>query len=120
LQLRQGGRLELRGADAQPNSMLQVWLHSTPVLLGSMQADGAGTFSGSMMLGSATVGAHTVHIDAVMASGVVQVDVGVQYVAIDSALPTTGTGGAPTALLALSLISAGGALLAATRRRLAD
>ncbi len=120
MRLREGGLLQLRGADAQPNSPLQVWLHSTPVLLGTMQAGGDGTFSGAMRVGSAAAGTHTVHIDAVSAAGVVQVDVGVQYVAGSTPLPTTGSNGTATAMLALSLTCLGGALVLTARRRLAD
>ena len=117
LQLRRGGTLHLWGSGADGASELDVWLHSDPIHLGAMTADGSGAFDQQFpVAGTVASGSHTVKVSAVTESGSeVQLDVGVLLVE-PTGLPSTGND-TSFALTAIAVLLLGIALVMITRRR---
>lgn len=68
--VRAGGTLTVAGTDFPAGADVEIWLNSTPVLLGTATADAAGAFTATVTVPAATtVGAHTVRV-VQQASGV--------------------------------------------------
>ena len=130
-----GGSITVQSSGWQASSSVAVTLHSDPVTLGALTADGSGNVSGNfgVPVGTAT-GAHTVVLDGKNAQGATkQVTLNVTVATSTTGGATTGTGtGTAGALaftgdltrnlasVALLLIAAGLFLLGqASRRRAA-
>lgn len=115
----QGGSLELTGRGFAAGEKVTVTLHSDPIVLGSVTADGTGAFRIVVTVPtSAPVGAHTVIAEGadsgLSAQGALQVTA-----AAGSGDGLAGTGGAiPLTLITLLLVllAAGGVLVVRRRR----
>jgi hypothetical protein len=130
-----GGNITVQSSGWQANSSVTVTLHSDPVTLGALTADGSGNVSGSFSVPAGTAtGAHTVVLDGKDAQAATkQVTLNVTVASSTTGGTTTGTGtGTAGALaftgdltrnlasVALLLIAAGLFLLGqASRRRAA-
>jgi len=112
-----GGYVLVAGQGFKPGSTADVWLFSTPVLLGVPTVLSDGTFSAMLALPSDTpVGQHTIQINGVTAdSETISASLGVRVVSARSTLAFTGADVRlfPAALL----MGLGVALLAAARGR---
>ncbi len=64
----QGGEIAVSGSGYQPGEIVKVWLHSSPILLGTLTANAKGQISGSFAL-PAGVPAGTHHIGLMNAAG---------------------------------------------------
>ncbi len=123
-QLTAGGSFDLSGVGFAANEKVDVTLHSDPVLLGTLVADGDGAITGSLVVPtSATSGAHQLIAVGQESGAEVAVDVTVTSTAAPAAtdagpLASTGStvlGGVVVA--GLLLLLAGGALVMRRRRR---
>jgi hypothetical protein len=112
-----GGYVSVHGAGFKPGTTVDVWLFSTPVLLGVPTVQSDGTFSAMLALPSDTaVGQHTIQVNGVTAdSETISASLGVRVVSARSTLAFTGSNVPffPAALL----VGLGVALLAAARAR---
>jgi hypothetical protein len=70
MQLRQGENLVVRVSGLKPGSEIEVWLFSTPKLLGTMLVGSDGTVSAEFAIpADLELGSHTAQIDAIDPSG---------------------------------------------------
>lgn len=121
------GSVQVSGTGFRPGSTVDVWLFSTPYLLGEATVAADGTFSATFALPDGVpVGAHTVQMNGVSTDGAVRsLSTGVVVLADPVATPaaagtplaTTGAQSGDLALLALALLGAG-VLAVRVRRRL--
>lgn len=130
-----GGSVSVSGGGFTPGEVVDVWLFSTPVLLGSVTVDADGSFAGRLALpADVAEGEHTLQLNGTRADGeLVSVAAGIvvrgvadEPVVTDPgetgpgrAEGTLATTGAPTgagALLALWLLVAGGGAVILARR----
>jgi len=113
-----GARIPITGEGFKPFEVVDIWMHSTPVLLGTLTADAQGRISGSfaMPTGLASGTHHVVLVD----------EAGVSYTSAELVVTTTDSLAATGAdvssgWLALALIVVGGlALTVSARRRIAS
>ncbi|MDJ0350657.1 LPXTG cell wall anchor domain-containing protein [Cryobacterium sp. PH29-G1] len=119
-----GGMIAVSGVDFVPGETVEVWLHSTPVLLGTLVAAADGTVTGSFALPAATpAGVHHIVLIGLLSGSVTSADITVTAPAVvatsslDTALPTTGINAGLTGWVALLLALSGLALVLARRRR---
>ena len=139
LVLTTGGAAQVSGTGFRPGSLVDVWLFSTPYLLGQVVVGGDGTFAQSFALpGGVELGAHTVQLNGVSGDGAVRsVSTGVvltqpsavvvaarAVVAATSvaaattvALAFTGSDPLPVIAVALLLVAGGVLMLSLSRRR---
>lgn len=117
------GSVELTGDGYQPGSSVEVWLFSDPVRLGELTVDAGGNFSGTVPLGGAVPGEHTLRLLGTGADGqprtlevAVVVNVESAPVPGPGALPSTGTSTTPLVLAAAAVLLGIG-LIAPSRRR---
>ena len=82
LLLNQGGGFSTNGTGFQNNSMVQGWLLSTPVFLGTLPVNASGSFSGNLPLPSSIgAGRHTIQINGLTPGGQLRsVSIGVRVV----------------------------------------
>lgn len=106
----QGGRIVLTAQGFQPGSVVDFWIHSTPVYLGSAVADSEGVATLPVVLDKQYVGVH--HVQAVGVGPDGQVRNVAQQITVSAppALAETGPVTWPLLLLALELLAAGVAL----------
>ncbi|MCC2322430.1 fibronectin type III domain-containing protein [Cellulomonas xiejunii] len=115
------GFVSVSGGGFAPGEVVDVWLFSTPVLLGSVTVQADGTFAGRLRLPAGVpAGRHTLQINGTRADGtLVSVAAGVLVAAAadePDELAVTGAPAGSGALLALWLLVAGaGAVLVARR-----
>ena len=115
-----GGMISVSGVDFIPGETVEAWLHSTPVLLGTLVAAADGTVTGSFALPAATpAGVHHVVLLGLLSGSVTSVDITVLAPAVvaSSSLAATGVNAALTGWLALLLALGGLALVFVRRRR---
>lgn len=107
----QGGRIVLTAQGFQPGSVVDFWIHSTPVYLGSAVADSEGVATLPVVLDKQYVGVH--HVQAVGVGPDGQVRNVAQQITVSAppALAETGPVTWPLLLLALELLAAGVALI---------
>lgn len=116
------GAVQVIGSGFRPGSIVDVWLFSTPYLLGKVVVAADGTFTNQLALPAGVeLGAHTVQLNGIAANDAQRsVSVGL-LVAADPAvrpgqLPYTGAELRTTALWALTIIVLGALGLTRTRR----
>jgi LPXTG-motif cell wall-anchored protein len=122
-----GESLHLSSSGWKPRSSVRIELHSTPVLLGTFMADGAGTVSATVTIPMDTEpGRHTVVAYGVDPAGkAASVSVTINVAGASSAdvrasnlkLPRTGAEIALAGVTGLGLAGAGAVAVAAGRRR---
>jgi hypothetical protein len=129
-----GGQIPLTASGFYPGENVLVELHSTPVTLTTLVADGSGTATGSATIPTDTApGAHRITLTGQQSGAVATVDITVAGVAptTTTTAPTTSTTAAanPTVLAStgidatglglwsVGLLTAGGAVLALARIR---
>lgn len=95
----QGGSLEVSGAGYKPFEVVEIWLHSTPVLLGTLTADAQGRISGRFAI-PANTPAGTHHIVMVDSAGVERVSDAITVALPAAVKPAAGkpAAGSPAAL----------------------
>jgi len=107
-----GGEIVVTGENFTPGETVSFELHSDPIALGSLVADGGGRLSGSLRIpATAPVGAHT--LVAVGAQSAVEAGVSLQITAAASgSLPGTGSqGGSSSGTGAAAALASTGAEL---------
>ena len=109
-----GASIPITGEGFKPFEVVDIWMHSTPVLLGTLTADAQGRISGSfaMPAGLATGTHHVVLVD----------EAGVSYTSAELVVTTTATlastgSDLSSGWLALALMVLGGLALTVTARR---
>jgi uncharacterized membrane protein (DUF485 family) len=109
-----GASIPVSGEGFAPFEVVDIWLHSTPVLLGTLTADAQGRISGSFAMpsGLPTGIHHVVLVD----------EAGVSYTSADLVVTTTATlastgSDLSSGWFALSLMVLGGLALTVTARR---
>ncbi|GAB3617086.1 NPCBM/NEW2 domain-containing protein [Okibacterium endophyticum] len=127
-----GSHQTLVGSGFVPEQVLEVSLHSTPVLLGSVTTDSAGNFSfGFVVPEDTTTGAHSIQVSssgvtlatvavtvtAASSSSVDETDTSGETVASATGLASTGVSPAGAVWLAVFLLVAGGSAVVAFRVR---
>ena len=106
-----GGEVQIDGSGFAPGGTVQLWLHSDPVLLGEVVADGQGRFSVVLTLPEGIAGEHAIYAVGESASG--QPIEAIARLAIDEEfippeeLPLTGGGLSPLILLAFLMMIGG-------------
>lgn len=119
----EGGAVRVAGTGFRPGSTVDVWMFSTPYLLGVATVEADGTFTAAFPLPSgAVVGEHTVQLNGVGPDDAVRslaAGIEVRSAPVAAAPRLAATGSDPTSLLALeALVLAMGAALLVLRRRL--
>jgi hypothetical protein len=112
-----GGYVSAEGKGFKPKSTVNVWLFSTPVLLGVATVGPDGTFSAMLALPSTTpAGQHTIQVNGLTAdSATLSASIGVRIASAQSTLAATGA--AIRLFPAALLLGLGVALLAISRGR---
>jgi len=103
-----------------PGSTVQVWLHSTPVFLGEALAGADGSFVQSFAVSATTVAGehHVVLTGQDPANNPTEIELAVTVVsAINTNLPSTGSGWTIEQLLLAGLLLGGGITSIAVARR---
>lgn len=117
----QNDSFEVSGSGFQPNSTVDVWLFSTPALLGVAEVDGDGDFTGTYQLPAGTpVGTHTLQVNGLSPAGELRtLNTGVTLQATPAALASTGVDDRRLGLLTavFLLLAAVGTMLVVTARR---
>ncbi|QOD93714.1 fibronectin type III domain-containing protein [Chryseoglobus sp. 28M-23] len=117
------GSVRVSGSGFLPVSTVDVWLFSTPHLLGELLVDSGGRFSATLPLpGGIAVGEHTIQLNGVAAGGEVRsLTTGIVVVATPAAaLASTGAAASESAALGMvALLLLGTMLVAVGRRRTA-
>ncbi len=117
------GSVRASGAGFRPGSTVDVWLFSTPYLLGEITVAADGTFSAVLPVpAGVAAGDHTVQLNGVGADGSVRsLDLGVVLTAPaaagSSALASTGSDAGVLLLVALVMVGMGAVLVAVPARR---
>ncbi len=117
-----GGSVRVRGDGFRPGSTVDVWLFSTPYLLGETVVGADGSFSASLPLPSGVeVGNHTVQLNGVGTDSAVRslstgITIGAAPSASVASLAATGSDPIGLVLIDLGLLLAGGALAVARVR----
>ncbi|WP_048342712.1 fibronectin type III domain-containing protein [Cellulomonas sp. A375-1] len=127
-----GGFVDVAGSGFAPGEQVDVWLFSTPVLLGTVAVDADGAFDDRLALPLGVLpGVHTLQLNGARADGeLVSIAAGIVVRAAadepvapgasrpeDDTLAVTGTSTGPGALLALWLLVVGGGAVIVARRR---
>lgn len=119
-----GGSVDVVASGFRPNSDVDIFFRSTPLLLASTVADGAGEVMATVAIPSTASGQHRIEVVGSAPDGsprsvsvTVTVDTGGNETAPFDLLPTTGTGTAPTVMIAIVAALVGVALLIGTRVR---
>jgi LPXTG-motif cell wall-anchored protein len=124
-----GESVRVSSSGWKPRSSVRIELHSSPVLLGTFRADGAGTISASVTIPTNTPGGHhtlvAYGVDPAGKSASVsaRIDVTGGGKAVNAStvpLPRTGAEIALTVLSGIALTGLGGLVAAAGRRRRRD
>jgi len=114
--VRRGSAVHVRGSGFTPGERVQVWLHSTPVLLLGGTATDAGAVDLSVTIPPDTaLGRHTLEVRG-LSSGL-SGSSPVVVVAADAELGSTGLDAGVLVGLAAALVAAGAAVLAVRHRR---
>lgn len=114
----QGGTIELVAEGFRPGTQVDFWIHSTPRLLGSANADGAGIARLTVALPAGLTGAHTVQALGISPGGASwNLTRTLTIAASSGGLAATGVEVAPIATRGLLLVLTGLALLLAVRMR---
>lgn len=111
-----GGTVTVSYSGFTPGEKVEVWVHSTPILLFTATADASGTVSAQVTLPAGLeLGAHQVILKGLTS--------GIEYVtpvtvsASSGTLPQSGFNVAAPLLLGIALLAAGAGVLAARRRK---
>lgn len=117
MQLRTGGAVEVSGYGFKPNSIVNVWIFSTPKYVGKLNVGADGKFTGSLNLpDGVTVGDHTLQVNGWTPEDTERsASLGVQV--NRGTLPETGAGVNSLLTLAFVLFAAGASLWAISTRR---
>ena len=119
-----GDQVHLTGAGFRPGESVQVWLHSKPVLLGTVTATSAGTVAATVRIPAGAASGSHVLVALGVASGH-QATARIKVVAVvlpapsasgGATLPDTGSRTSVPALTGLALLLLGAALVAVARR----
>lgn len=118
LVLRAGSTSTASGIGFRPGGTVEVWVHSTPTLLGTATVGGDGTFSAEFTFPSdIPAGAHTVEVRGPDVNGDPRaIAVGVTF-ENGSALPSTGTDSFNIFLIGAAVLVAGAILVMLQRLR---
>ncbi|TFB71956.1 LPXTG cell wall anchor domain-containing protein [Cryobacterium glaciale] len=116
-----GGLITVSGYGFIPGENVEVWLHSTPMLLGTLIAAADGTVTGAFALPTGTItGIHHIVLTGLVSGSVTSLDITVEKpAALASSLAKTGTEASLTGWLALLLAVSGLGLVLVRRRVLA-
>ncbi|KSW30160.1 hypothetical protein ATM99_00220 [Cellulomonas sp. B6] len=132
LVVEQGGFVAVTGHGFAPGSEVDVWLFSTPTLLGRVAVGADGTFSARLALPPGIpAGLHTAQLNGTAADGSLRsvatglvvrapADAPAAVGSGTAALAVTGGAPAPLGMLGLVLLGAGAGLVLAARRRTAQ
>ncbi|MFZ6004257.1 MAG: prenyltransferase/squalene oxidase repeat-containing protein [Actinomycetota bacterium] len=117
-----GGSTTVSGSGFTPGEQVTITLHSTPVLLATVVADGEGRVTKAVTIPTdLEVGEHRIELVG-LTSGVrasIEIEVLGTEVAGRGTLPATGRASAASVALAVALLLAGATLIGAARRRAA-
>lgn len=113
----QGGDLTLTARGFKPGTVVDFWMHSTPVYLGSAIADIHGIAVLPVILAPELIGDHHVQSIGIGLLGEPRNLAQPITIKAPSALASTGTAAAPLIFLAVLLFAGGAALILADRRR---
>lgn len=116
----QGGTVTLEAIGFRPGTQVDFWIHSTPQLLGSAIANGAGIATLTTPLPAALTGSHTAQALGISVAGTARnLTQSLTIAALPGALSSTGSETAAPLTVAVLLLVAGLALAAvgAARRR---
>lgn len=115
------GSVRVSGSGFLPGSIVDVWLFSTPQLLGELLVDSGGRFAATLPLpGDIALGEHTIQLNGVAAGGEVRsLTTGIVVLATPvAALSATGSAGSQSAALGMvAMLLLGTMLLIVGRRR---
>jgi hypothetical protein len=109
-----GASIPITGTGFAPFEVVDIWLHSTPVLLGTLIADAQGRISGSFPMPT-SIAAGTHHIVLVDEAGVSHTSAAL-VVTTTAVLASTGAD-ISSGWLALALMVLGGLAVTVTARR---
>lgn len=102
-----GGTLTLSGTGYQSNENIRIELHSNPVILATVQANGSGSFSTSVVIPSNTsAGSHNIVVYALGSSTSTTT-----IIVVEAALANTGYEQMPLILIATLLLLSGSVLV---------
>jgi hypothetical protein len=109
--------VEVTGSGFLPGSLVDVWLFSTPIFIGTVRVGPDGSFEGRLDLPSGvSVGAHTLQANGLTPDQKQRsLNLGVQVLG-SVELPVTGVSGSDTRGVAVLLLVAGAAIVGLSRR----
>lgn len=117
-----GGSTVVTGSGFTPGEQVTITLHSTPVLLATVVADGSGRVTKAVTIpADLEVGGHRIELVGLTSGARASIDIEVlgSNVAAPGTLPATGRASGSAIVLATGLLLAGATLLGAARRRVA-
>lgn len=112
-----GGRVEASGQGFEPGSMVDVWLFSDPVYIGSLPVADDGTFDGELTVPTNIApGTHTLQANGLTTDGNLRsMNIGVEVATPRLQLPVTGNSGQPITGWAVALLAFGLVILSYRR-----
>ena len=112
-----GGQVQASGQGFEPGSMVDVWLFSDPVYIGSLPVGDDGTFDGELTVpANITPGTHTLQANGLTTDGNLRsMNIGVEVAEPRLQLPVTGNSGQPITGWAVALLAFGLAVLSYRR-----
>ena len=117
--IRAAGDIAVSGRGFEPGSTVEVWVFSTPVLLGTTTVQADGSFAATLSMPSELAsGDHTIQAEGLIASGVTRaLALGITFDTRPTELPVTGNDSDLLANWALALFVAGVLVGELSRRR---
>lgn len=114
-----GGQVHITASGFMPNSTVQIYIHSTPVLLATVKADANGVVNATVQVPStfAAGSAHTIQAQGTDPSGKAITDSLNVVLAGGSSLPFTGVDALGLGAAAAGLVGFGSFMLFASRRK---
>jgi hypothetical protein len=114
--------IRVGGSGFAPGSSIELWLHSEPVLLGTISADLTGRFATTVTLPAGVTGEHQIHALGTALSGdtleaATNLTINADQLSALEELPYTGGGPSPIAPIGLILMMVGGLAMAVQRVR---
>ena len=116
MQLRTGGEVQVSGFGFKPNSVVHVWIFSTPKYVGKLNVASDGTFTGWLNLPAGiTVGSHTLQVNGWTPEDAERTaNMGVLLK--PGELPATGVDSGPLVAAIIGLLVAGATMTSISRR----